>query len=175
MLAKDCTVGLTQERLKALLHYDPATGIFTWVGSKSRRVKNGSRADRPNDKGYRVLKIGERVFYCHRLAWLYTTGAWPTDRVDHINLDKGDCRWANLRAATFAENLRNRGPNKNAKSGLKGAYRKHDALRAKPWSSAIHVGGKVIHLGTFSTPEEANAAYREAAVKHFGQFARSAA
>ncbi len=37
--------------------------------------------------------------------------------------------------------------------------------------SAIGVNGKTIHLGTFKTAEEANAAYGRAAVKYFGEFA----
>lgn len=174
MLPADCNSDLTCERLKSLLHYDPETGIFTWIGSKSRRVKNGMRADRLNAQGYRVLKIGQRIYLCHRLVWLYMSGAWPTDRVDHINLEKGDCRWSNLRAATFADNLRNQGVRKTTQSGIKGAYFKKGAFRRKPWCAAITFGGRTRHLGLFATPEEANAAYFDAAAEYFGQFARSA-
>jgi len=172
----DATLGLTQERLKGLLSYDPDTGVFIWLASKSRRVKNGMRADRiSKSTGYRVLKIGDRVFFCHRLAWLYMTGVWPENRIDHINLDRADCRWSNLRPATSGQNVCNRRAAKNIKSGLKGAYRIHGtAFRKKPWKSVINLGGKIKHLGTFTTPEEANAAYAKAANEHFGAFARSA-
>ena len=42
----------------------------------------------------------------------------------------------------------------------------------KPYRAYIRLCGRSIHLGYFSTPEEANEAYWAAAQKHFGEFAR---
>lgn len=47
---------LTQELLKQLLHYDPATGLFTWL-KPIKRVKPGSIAGSLRKDGYVVIKI----------------------------------------------------------------------------------------------------------------------
>lgn len=99
----------------------------------------------------------------HRLAWLYMTGEMPLALVDHINMVKGDNRWTNLRAATKAQN----GVNSISRcaSGVKGAYWQS---QSKVWYSKY----KNAYLGTFKTPEEANAAYIRAASAEFPEFAR---
>lgn len=86
--------------------------------------------------------------------------------VDHRNGDGLDNRRANLRAATFADNARNARLRKDNTSGFKGVKR-----NGSRWNGQIRVGGKRLHLGSFATPEEAHAAYRLAAVQHFGDFA----
>ena len=46
-----------------------------------------------------------RVKYlAHRLAWLYVTGSWPSQDIDHIDGDPTNNRFANLREVTHQEN-----------------------------------------------------------------------
>jgi hypothetical protein len=149
---------LTQEFLKSQLRYDPETGVF---GRIPGQVHGGGRLGSVGGfaDGYLVIGVGGRRYQAHRLAWLYVHGEmpkWPAQQIDHINGDRSDNRISNLRLATGAVNTQNmrgaHGNNKN--SGLLGAHKS-----GTRWQSVISVHGKNHHLGVFSTPEEAHAAY----------------
>lgn len=162
---------LTQARLRALLHYDPETGVFRWLVATGRRVKAGQEAGCLMPSGYVGIRIDNRRYMAHRLAWLYMTGEWPTGEIDHINGRRTINEWRNLRVATSAENKANaRTPSHNT-SGHKGVtFHK----RRGKWAAQIHVNGKHIALGLFDNKEDAAAAYWRAARERFGQFARAA-
>lgn len=93
-----------------------------------------------------------------------------TDRLeicDHIDGDGlNNCRW-NLRCASPKQNTRNRIGGR-AKSGLKGV---HDCGNGRYWAR-ITVDYESIHLGAFGSADAAARAYNEAALKHFGEFAK---
>lgn len=161
---------LTADRLRALLCYDPPTGIFTRRISTSSNARAGDIAGYVKKDGYLWITIGGHVYAAHRLAWLYMTGAWPCNEVDHRNLDKSDSRWLNLREATRTQNEQNKGLLASNKSGLKGACWN---CKHRQWRAQIHIAKKQIFLGHFNTPEAAHAAYREAAVRYFGKYART--
>jgi hypothetical protein len=147
---------LTQERLKELLSYDPETGVFVWVARPSTRIKIGDPAGYFRPDGYHQIKINGAMFISHRLAWLYMTGAFPPDQIDHIDRNPANNRFANLRAVTNSENMHNLGKYKNNKSGFKGVcYHKQQ----KKWVAQIQLNSVNKYLGRFSTPEEASAAY----------------
>lgn len=153
---------ITQALLKELLHYDSETGIFTWKNCP-KHDRNGMRAGSRRHNGYISIMVEQHAVMAHRLAFLYMTGSMPPNHVDHINLDKADNRWENLRLATKSENGAN--SRQRCKSGLKGAY--YNA-KCNCWYSKI---GKK-YLGAFKTPEEANAAFLLAARENYGEFAR---
>lgn len=161
------------EQLKSMVSYDPDTGHFYRVGyshpSHSHRV--GTRADIFNYEGgsryRRVWVFGER-YRAHRLAWLFVHGTFPANMIDHINGNGEDNRIINLREATRFDNARNSRIPKNNKSGLKGVYFCPDR---KKWRATIGVNSKSIHLGLFSTREEAHKAYVAAAASLHGAFA----
>lgn len=90
---------LTQEVLKSLLYYDPETGIFVWLVTRQRSPA-GKEAGGYDEKGYRRICVNGTKVRAHRLAWLYMTGEWPEDQLDHINGLKDDNRFVNLREAT---------------------------------------------------------------------------
>lgn len=150
---------LTAERIREILHYDPDTGVFTWRVPKGKRVKAGSVAGSMESDGYVRIKIDDRKYRSHRLAWLYVNGCWPIDQLDHINGSRSDNRIANLREATNSENQQNRAMPANNTSGFTGASFDRVAGR---WKARIRVGGKLCHLGYFSTASEAHAAYLSA-------------
>jgi hypothetical protein len=161
-------IPVSQARLRELLRYDPATGVFIWLINKSNRVEFGTVAGSiVEDRGYRSIRIDGRPYRAHRLAWLWMTGEWPSHGIDHINGIPGDDRWANLRAATQSQNLANMRKSSRNTSGFKGVFW-HSG--ARKWRARL----KSIHLGYFDCPAAAHEAYMRAAREHFGEFARSA-
>lgn len=162
---------LTDERLREVLHYDPMTGDFTRLVGTARRVNVGDIAGSTNGQGYREIMIDRRRYLSHRLAWLYMTGRWPIAQIDHIDIDRANNRWANLREASRSQNQGNtRVPSTNT-SGFKGVSLDKESRK---WRAQIRAGGKKRWLGSFNTPDAAHAAYCAAAEKNFGEFARAA-
>jgi hypothetical protein len=158
---------LTSEELRRLLHYDPETGVFRWKCQPCNRVKIGQEAG-TGSNGYSLIRISGKCFKAHRLAWLYMTGEWPKEFIDHINGVRSDNRFANLREATQAENKRNIGKLRNNTSGFKGVYFNKLFNR---WQARVMAAGKSIYLGSFMTPEEAHTAYCDGARRYHEEFA----
>lgn len=102
----------------------------------------------------------------HRFLWKLW-GMPETPEIDHENLDGLDCRRLNLRAATFTQNLANRPARRNNRLGAKGVQKSR-----RRFVALIRVDGKVMTLGRFKTIEAASEAYRQAAVRYHGEFAR---
>lgn len=94
--------------------------------------------------------------------------------VDHISGDTLDNRRSNLRVCAQSNNVKNARVRKDSQSQLRGAFRFRPTRtwNFDGWFSRIRVNGKAIHLGYFATPEEANAAYADAAKRLHGEFAR---
>ena len=152
---------LTAEQLRSILHYDPATGIFTWKVGCSSRVKVGYIAGSLDGDGYLRIRLQSRKYQAHRLAWLYVYGVWPKDQLDHINRNRSDNRISNLREVSHKQNHQNRSKPSNNTSGHPGvSWDKRDSK----WRAQITHNQKKIHLGSFTTLEEAIAA-RKAAEK----------
>jgi len=147
---------VSQEYLRSILHYDPETGVFTWLKSRGRQ-KAGSVAGSTNKETGRVtVIIDRRKIKAHRLAVLYMTGAWPENDVDHKDVDPSNNAWVNLRPATVGQNHQNKKLQTTNFVGLAGVYApKH----TRKFRAEIRTGGKARHLGYFKTPEEAHAAY----------------
>ena len=165
---------LTQERLKELLHYDPETGVFTWLCSR-QRVSAGARAGSLAKNGYRTIKIDQRHYLESRLAWLYTTGCWPEKLIDHRDRDRSNNRISNLRLATVKQNAENTTLSPRSKTGLRGVIlldRNRYPLR--PFRAQIVHNNLPIHIGNFSTPEEASAAYEAMRDKLFTHHKKAA-
>jgi len=111
---------LNQKTLKKYLNYDPETGIFKWKISNTNRVKIGDVAGYLRPDGYIKIKLFNKIYFAHRLAWLYVHGKFPEDCMDHINGIKHDNKIINLRAVTLVENNRNRLMPKTNTSGVMG-------------------------------------------------------
>lgn len=149
---------LTAERLRELLHYDPETGLFTWIVNRGC-IKAGTQAGCIDDGYVKILVCG-RKYRANRLAWLYMTGEWPRKLVDHEDTDRANNRWSNLRELTFVENLQNRRKARSdSRTGLLGVtYDK----RANLYFARIVVNGKRLRFGYSQDPEVSSRAYVEA-------------
>lgn len=88
--------------------------------------------------------------------------------VDHKNGDTLDNRRENLRLATRQQNRTNTGIQQNNTSGYKGVYRSGSL-----WSASITVNYRKVSLGSYLDPEDAAKAYDVAALKYFGEFAKT--
>lgn len=155
---------ITQERLKQALFYNPNSGIFIWRWRQSYPKHTGKIAGSYERKGYLNIQIDGKNYKAHRLAWLYMTGMWPCEQIDHINTVKDDNRLVNLREATNSQNRANTPPPKNGSSGLKGAQKTRNKWQAM-------IAGR--YLGIFDSQEKAHAAYAAKAKELFGDFART--
>lgn len=172
MALRYITDGITAEQLRAAVNYDPETGIFTWRQRDNMSVQwNGRHAGHRtgwcDHNGYTIVNINYRHWRAHRLAWLYMAGEWPAHQIDHINGDRGDNRFANLRVATGSQNSGNTRKHRDNRSGYKGVYWNAKNNR---WLAQIMVARKVHHLGYYLTAEGAHAAYREASLRLLGKF-----
>ena len=159
---------LTQQALKQMLWYDSETGLFRWRNERNNgKIKPWSVAGSPDDRGYMQVCIGETHYRSHRLAWLYMMGTMPSDSIDHINMNKGDNRWCNLRAATSSQNKWNTALRKDNKTGVKGVRFVSGKYRA-----AVKVAGVEHYLGRFDTIDEAATVVQQFRSKHHGEFAK---
>lgn len=136
---------ITAIELRERLQYDPNTGDWIWL-----KTPRGGWVGRPagslDAKGYWIIKIDGQSYKASRLAYLYMTGEWPPEEMDHIDrVSWNDC-WINLRPATRTENNLNR--IKLGASGIVGV-RKH--THNNSWV----VQHDNIYIGSYKTVEEA--------------------
>jgi hypothetical protein len=156
-------MGLTAERLRELLIYDPETGVFTWRQKTGCKGYVGKVAGCiAKSEGRVSVGIEGRRYRAHRLAWLYVYGEWPSE-VDHINGDGLDNRLSNLRLATRSDQGANTKRRRDNSSGIKGVVW-HP--QSRKWRVQIKRD-----VGLFATKEAAARAYIEAAAQRFGEFA----
>jgi hypothetical protein len=159
MTERKFNADVSVEQLRALLEYDPSTGILRWKVTRGGSARCGDTAGVTQATGYVVIMVSGKNYLAHRLAWAIVHGEWPTIYIDHIDGDRANNRIANFRLATRAQN----GRNKPARGYS--FVPKHRRYRA-----VIQVNGKNIHLGSFMEPAKAHAAYLAATKRYFGDF-----
>lgn len=114
--------------------------VVDWERFGRRSLSIGSH-------GYAQCWDGSRMTLLHReILGLITNDG----RIgDHRNGDPFDCRRSNLRvvdASGSSQNVKGRG-----RSGYRNVYPMRDR-----WQAKIKFRGKIYHLGTYDTPEEAD-------------------
>lgn len=177
------------EEIQRWLKYDPATGMLYRIArnysnkwGKQTRVpcEPPISAGRVGKCGYLMIGLlGMSNISASRLIWRMQTGVDPGSRqIDHINGNKLDNRWVNLRLADRPQNMWNRTKHPQRKglpplSTRKGVHPVKDKrMKTARFRARIAVRGKTINLGSFPTEEAAHAAYCEAAKIYHGEFAK---
>lgn len=137
---------ITQDKLKSYVEYDPNNGQFTW---KERRgsVSKGSKAGCKRYDGYLMIRLDKKLYYAHRLAFLYMTGEWPKDQVGHSKGDRSDNRWSKLSEVTNQENAKDMRMKTSNTSGVCGVYKARPYADGRvKWAAQIKVACKTISL-----------------------------
>ena len=149
MKTKDIDIAL----VRSLFSYDKDTGVLY-------RLSNGEVAGHINKQGYVIVKIGRAAFKAHRIIYCLVTGEQP-EIIDHINQNKKDNRWCNLRNVSFRVNLCNNS-RKIANTGFKSVHK-------SPYGKYIvqlAVKGKYTYFGSYEDLELADLVAREARIKY---------
>ena len=143
---------LTADEVRERFDYCKRTGVLT------RRIqmgpqKAGAKVTNINAQGYVTVSIKNKKYLAHRIIWLWVTGEWPENWVDHRNGKRHDNRWRNLRQADCAYNNQNR-TRSWGKVGMLGVV-----AAGRKFAAQITVNGRSRRLGTFPTAEAAHMAY----------------
>lgn len=150
------TTGLTCDRIRYLLSYDSSTGVFVWKHPQSNRVAPNSVAGSASSPiGYLRLGIDGKLYFAHRLAWLYVYGHWPDGEIDHIDGDRLNNRIDNLRIVNRRENSRNMTCHRLGKLPGCSKY-------GNMWKATYYAEGAHHFVGLYSSEQEAHEAYMKA-------------
>lgn len=106
----------------------------------------------------------KKQFFVHRLvAHHFCEKNNHQVEVDHIDRDKTNNHFSNLRWVTKSQNGRNKPKKFGATSQYVGV---HFFKRTAKWQARLKLNGKAKHLGFFDTEEEAAHAFRAAVAFH---------
>jgi hypothetical protein len=135
------------------LIYDKDTGVFTWKKNPGKKIKAGVKAGTINQEGYVAISINRKVYYGHRLAFLFVYGRLPIGVIDHINQKRDDNRISNLREVTKSQNALNTSKTKGVDL-TKSGWRVRFARK---------------FLGNYKTQEEATSVFLKAKKEYMEQ------
>jgi hypothetical protein len=172
-------------RLHELFSYDVETGKLYWrerpledfrterAGKTWNSRYAGTEVGCISKDGYRVVEVDGAQHMVHRVVFVLLLGyVGPEEEIDHINGVKDDNRIFNLRAATNAENQRNRrgAAVHNLSTGIRGVRFYTDKPRRRPYQAYVQENGHQVSR-SFATEAEASIAVRQMRSEHYGDFA----
>ena len=122
--------------------------------------------------GYSIVSLfkdkKKKTFTIHRLvAKTFFEEDITNKSIDHIDGNKQNNFFQNLRVCNHQQNHFNRGKNKNNTSGFKGVSWEK---KKEKWAAKIQINGTVRTLGRFNDKHEAYEKYKEAAKYYHGDY-----
>lgn len=151
----------------ARVSYCGDTGAFVWTDAKFVRGRAGEAAGSIDAWGYVIISANRHRVKAHRLAWRVMTGQWPTGVIDHINGNRADNRFSNLREVTPAGNRQNQQKvRSDSTTGVQGVRQV-----GRLYAAYVRVNGRRIRMGGFPTAALAHAAYLTAKRLNHSAFA----
>jgi hypothetical protein len=169
------------EILRKFLRYEPETGKLFWLPRDitffkhekywklfNTRYANKEAFASNKLSGYKSGEICKKTYLAHRIIWVMQTGQQPKNFIDHIDRNKANNRWENLREANKTQNNANRVSKPNSSSKYLGVCWNKPL---KKWRAEIVNSNNKNHLGYFYCEQMAARAYDEAAKRLHGEFA----
>lgn len=160
---------LTLDEILAIFELSPDYQLIRKKNNPKLRSKTTGHV-RPD--GYIHVQYKNQKYYAHRLIYqiIHSLDSLPDKiQIDHIDGNRQNNHFNNLRLATNLQNQWNGKIHRNNTSGYKGVT--FDKEHRK-WKAAIRHDNKLLNLGRFNSPEEAHVAYKNKAIELFGEFAR---
>ena len=154
-------------KLREILFYNHETGEWRWLVKRTGK-NNNNIAGHINKLGYRIIKINNKAYKAHRLAFIYMTGNEPIGFVDHKDGNPSNNKWDNLRQCSNGQNIQNSKIRIDNKTGYKGVYIKRE--RNGKIMYGVRIASK--YMGRYDTPEKAHFEYCKLAEQKFQEFAR---
>ncbi len=153
---------MSYDYLREFYRYEPETGLFYrthYIDNQGRKYERETIVKAISHSGYLVVTFKKKLVKVHHLIYLYMTGNYPDRYVDHIDGDRVNNKWSNLRLVHKVDNQRNQGVQQRNKTGRTGVYW-YPPLNK--YHAQITTCGKKHHLGYFSEFEDAVKARRKA-------------
>jgi hypothetical protein len=149
------------------IKYDPDTGVGIWLVTLSSRGLAGTIAGTLGND-YWHIGYKSKMYRAHRLFWFLETGQDPGPlTVDHVDQNKSNNKFSNLRLATYSQQMHNQRKRFDNTSGHKGITWRKDL---KKYCARIKIYGKSIHLGHYDTLEQAIFARQAKELELYGEF-----
>jgi len=162
------TIRPDEIEIRRRLSYSPLTGQFIWIAEATSGPRMvGKIAGTINNQGYVHISINRQKHVGGRLAWLYMTGEWPEEEIDHVNRCRADNRWCNLRKATDSQNATNSKLRSTNTSGFRGVSWFEPLGK---WKVSVTRNRVRRHLGYFDCVAAAYCAYLVGAAEAHGEF-----
>jgi hypothetical protein len=158
---------ITLELLSALFNIDLDTGTIVRKITTGSKAKAGTTVGYINDSGYLEFMLFGNKYLVHRILWFVSTGEFPTEFIDHKDLNKTNNSIDNLRLCTNKENSHNTLTRKDNTTGYKGVSLDK---RCGKYRAYININGKQKSLGYYTTALEASIVREAAAKALHGEF-----
>lgn len=159
--------------MESTFDVDADAGVLTWrVAPKNHPRMAGRPAgcSRPNQSNKRYVYVKKDRMALRRgwLIFLWVNYRWPADLLDHIDGNSMNDSRSNLREATVTQNAWNH-KRRAKRSTLPMGVR--IIPKSGRYQARIAVNKRMLHLGAFDTPQEAQTVYLAKRKELFGEFA----